>query len=147
MAYQATKNRKCVETLELVNENGETVKVISVEITAGKLADSLSRKYVDLIRARRKISEMPEKYGNKADDMTVMYSELGQIIFDMMEAVFGKENTKEILNFYENDYIEITTQVMPFITNVILPQARRLAQENKRKILEQYNRKPEKRQN
>ena len=141
MAYKAIRSRKCVESLELVNENGEVEKIIQVEITTGKLADSLSRKYVELIRAQREMKQLSNDTDKKTEKMVQTYEHNGTIVLEMMEIVFGEKNTKEIMSFYENDYVEIIQQVMPFIINIILPEVRSIAQENKAKILEQYNRK------
>ena len=77
----------------------------------------------------------------KTEKMVETYEHIGTIVLEMMEIVFGEKNTKEIMSFYENDYVEIIQQVMPFIINIILPEVRSIAQENKAKILEQYNRK------
>ena len=55
MAYQATRRKKCVETLELIREDGKREKIIEVEITAGKLAKDLSREYVNLVQTQRKL--------------------------------------------------------------------------------------------
>ena len=130
-----------MESLELVNENGEVEKIIQVEITTGKLADSLSRKYVELIRAQREMKQLSNDTDKKTEKMVETYEHIGTIVLEMMEIVFGEKNTKEIMSFYENDYVEIIQQVMPFIINIILPEVRSIAQENKAKILEQYNRK------
>lgn len=146
MAYQLTKSRKYVENLELVDEEGKVIKVIHVEIGAGKIAENLSQKYVEMLKCKRNIDQMSIKAKEQiSDEETVLaYTQLGEIVVDMMKIVFGEENTKEILEFYENDYLDIVQQVVPFIVNVILPQVRAISQENRKKILQQYNRRSQK---
>ena len=135
MAYQATRRKKCVETLELIREDGKREKTIEVEITAGKLARDLSREYVNLVRAQRKVQDMQALEDQGAGSLADAYEQLGAAVITMMETVFGKEDTQTIMDFYENDYVEIVQQIMPFIINVILPKAREIAQENRKQIL------------
>ena len=144
MAYQATRRKKCVETLELIREDGKREKTIEVEITAGKLARDLSREYVNLVRAQRKVQDMQALEDQGAGSLADAYEQLGAAVITMMETVFGKEDTQTIMDFYENDYVEIVQQIMSFIINVILPKAREIAQENRKQILSQYDRRPAK---
>lgn len=144
MAYQATRRKKCVETLELIREDGKREKTIEVEITAGKLAMDLSRVYVNLVRAQRKVQDMQALEDQGAGSLVDAYEQLGAAVITMMKTVFGKEDTQAIMDFYENDYIEIVQQIMPFIINVILPKAREIAQENRKQILSQYDMRPAK---
>lgn len=140
MAYRVTKGKRCIEELELIAENGEVIKTLTVDLGTGKIAESLSYKYIELMRAQSelsKVSESPEK-------CVEAYEKIGNIIMLMIETVFGTKGAKDIFEFYENDYIEIVKQVMPFITDVVLPNARKIAQENKTQILKKYNRKPSK---
>ena len=144
MAYQATRRKKCVETLELIREDGKREKTIEVEMAAGKLAKDLSREYVNLVRAQRKVQDMQALEDQGAESLTDAYKQLGAAVITIMETVFGKEDTQTIMDFYENDYVEIVQQIMPFIINVILPKAREIAQENRKQILSQYDRRPPK---
>lgn len=144
MVYQATRRKKCVETLELIREDGKREKTIEVEMAAGKLAKDLSREYVNLVRAQRKVQDMQALEDQGAGSLVDAYEQLGAAVITMMETVFGKEDTQAIMDFYENDYVEIVQQIMPFIINVILPKAREIAQENRKQILSQYDRRPPK---
>lgn len=59
----------------------------------------------------------------------------------MIEAVFGSDDTKTILDFYNGRYTDMISEVAPFITTVVIPDLRRITQENKKEILNKYNRK------
>lgn len=59
----------------------------------------------------------------------------------MLEAVFGTEDAKVILEFYNNRYIELCNEVVPFIMDVVIPEVRKIAKQNKKATLSQYNRK------
>ena len=59
----------------------------------------------------------------------------------MIESVFGAGNTKIIYEFYGSRYNQILTEVMPFITEIVVPKVRELARENRKNALEKYSRK------
>ncbi len=53
----------------------------------------------------------------------------------------GREDAKTILEFYDTRYIEMCQEVIPFITDIVIPQVRKIAQSNKKQVLKSYNRK------
>ena len=65
---------------------------------------------------------------------------LGAAVVDLFEAVFGKEDTKTILDFYENRYVEMCQEVVPFITQIVIPEVRKIAKQNKKAALAGYSR-------
>lgn len=75
------------------------------------------------------------------EELLNAYQKLGIAVVDLIEAVFGTEDTKTILEFYRNDYAAMSAEVIPFITTVVLPDLRKITQDNKRDILSKYNRK------
>ena len=46
-----------------------------------------------------------------------------------------------IFDFYEDNYIDMVKEVIPFISGVVLPKMNEIAKENKKQILSGYNRK------
>ena len=66
---------------------------------------------------------------------------LGEAVIHLMEAVFGEDNAKLILDFYGGRYLEMCREVVPFITRVVLPQVRKMAQESRKQLRKEYDRK------
>lgn len=140
MAYQATRSKKVIEDFELVNENGEVEHTIHIELDAGSMVEKIRRKYVDLVRAQSKCAGIcAEK--NSAEEVQTAYTELGEAVVAIIEAVFGVEDGGKILSFYDSNYVEMVKQVLPFISGVVLPKIDEIAQQNKKDILAGYNRK------
>ena len=69
------------------------------------------------------------------------YEKLGNAAIAMIEAVLGKENTKVILEFYSGRYNDLIIEVLPFLRDVVVPEVRKLAREQKKEVLQKYNRK------
>lgn len=49
-------------------------------------------------------------------------------VIDLFEAVFGREDAECILDFYGNRYVEMCQEVVPFITQIAIPEVRKIAE-------------------
>lgn len=127
------KRFKKTESLELVNEEGVTEKVITVRLDRAGLAMKASKKYVEIQR----LQAMAEKARGK-ENAEELVAKLGQTVIDFFEIIFGEEDTKAILEFYEGNYIEMALEVMPFIQEKVLPTVRAIAQQNRRTAMASY---------
>lgn len=139
MAYQARRMKKVIEEFELVDENGQTIECLQVELDAGSMLEKLRKKYVNLIRAQQGVQKIELDMGD--EKVLEGYNVLGIAVCDLIEAVFGKEDTQKIMRFYENNYVELFKQVIPFITDIVLPKVNEVAKRNRQEILSQYDRK------
>lgn len=140
MAYQAMKHKQFVEEFELVDENGEIKKTIHVKLDADDIVVKLNRKYAELTKALAVSTEMKRK-AQSNEDVSDAFEKLGNAAMDLFEAVFGKEDTKVIVEFYEGRYIEMVKEVTPFITKCVIPRCIEIKKENQKNILKGYNRK------
>lgn len=140
MAYQAKKHKRFREDFELVDENGIVVRTLHVDLDADDMVVRINRKYTALTRILGETSDMKKK-AETAQEVSERFERLGRAIVDLLETVFGTENAKTLLDFYENRYIELTKEVTPFITQVVIPRCIEIKNENKKSILKGYNRK------
>lgn len=138
MAYKAKRRERVIEDLELYGADGTVVKTIHVELDADNMVRKLSEKHVALVNALKNVQEVREASTEeeKANGIAV----LGAAVVDLFEAVFGKEDTKTILDFYENRYVEMCQEVVPFITQIVIPEVRKIAKQNKKAALAGYSR-------
>ena len=138
MAYKAKRQELVTEDLELCNADGTVVKTIHVELDADNMVRKLSEKHVALINALKNVQEIKDASteGEKANAVTV----LGAAVVDLFEAVFGREDAECILDFYGNRYVEMCQEVVPFITQVVIPEVRKIAKQNKKAALTGYSR-------
>lgn len=132
MAFKLKRFKK-TESLELVNEEGATEKIITVRLDKAGLAMKASKKYVEIQR----LQAMAEKARGK-ENAEELVTKLGQTVIDFFEIIFGEEDTKAILEFYEGNYIEMALEVMPFIQEKVLPTVRAIAQQNRRTAMTSY---------
>lgn len=132
MAFKLKRLKK-TESLELVNEEGVTEKVITVRLDKAGLAMNASKKFVEIQR----LLAMAEKARGKENEEELV-TKLGQTVIDFFEIIFGEEDTKAILEFYERNCIEMALEVMPFIQEKVLPTVRAIAQQNRRTAMTSY---------
>lgn len=131
MAYQAQRHKRVVEDLELLNEDGTVAHVLHVDLDPDNMIVKLSRKYTELTKALVEVESM-KREGMSAEETVEAVEKLGRIEIDMIESVFGEEDTKTILAFFENRYEEMAKEIIPFITSVVLPQINKIRAENRK---------------
>lgn len=141
MAYQAKRRKQFKEDFELLDETGEVVESLHVLLDADDMVAKISRKYTALTKTLYETTEMKRKI-EEGSELDKCIDTLGLAVMDLLEAVFGSEDAKVILNFYENRYMEMCKEVLPFITQVVIPQLVEMKNENKKSLLTKYNRKP-----
>lgn len=137
MAYQAQRHKRVVEDLELLNEDGTVAHVLHVDLDADNMIVKLSRKYTELIKALAEVNDM-KREDMSAEETVEAVEKLGRIEIDMIESVFGEEDTKTILTFFENRYEEMAKEILPFITTVVIPKVNNIRIENRKLTKSKY---------
>lgn len=140
MAYKAKRSKKYVEDFELVDAEGNIKHTLHISLDADDMTVKINRKYVALTRALSETTEAKRKV-ETAEDLQGVFETLGNAMVDLLQAVFGEENAKILLDFYEDSYIEMSREVLPFISNVVIPRMIEIRKDNQKALLGKYNRK------
>lgn len=132
MVFKTGRTRKITDTIELCDESGKVQRKIVLNLDIDSIALQLNNKYSDYINSTRKLKEIQEK-GDKAQfgSLAAAYYDA---ITDLFEMVFGKENTRIILDFYNQRYLEMVQQLVPYIFKRILPEVRKAVKQQKKSI-------------
>lgn len=139
MAYQAKRHKRFQEDFELLDSEGNVAHTLHVDLDADDMVSKISRKYSALTRALSDVGDVKRNISNK-EQMESALETLGRAEVDLFAAVFGEENAGVIVDFYENRYVEMAQEVIPFITSVVIPRIAEIKKENKKTILSSYNR-------
>ena len=137
MAYQAKRAKNQTEIFELINDDGEVVNHFEVRIDAGGFGKRLSEKYVELSRALAACQQIQTKTIDPSDVDRVMET-VGLAVTDILYSVFGEADARKIIQFYDKNYVEMCQEVMPFVTETVLPKARKLGQANRKQAIQSY---------
>lgn len=136
MAYQVKRSARVEETLELLDEQGKVVESIHVSLDPDSVVEKVSRRYSELLNVQSKIEQI-----TKLEDKAQVYEELGTAVCELFKTIFGEKDTERIVAFYTDNYIEMCRNIIPFITGVVIPQVRKISQDNRKSVIQSYNRK------
>lgn len=139
MAYQVKRKKRFIEDFELIDEKGNLFKTLHVELDADDMVAKINRKYTALCQALKETTEIKRK-SQSNEEISDCIEKLGNAVVQMLEAVFGVEDAKTIVEFYDNRYIEMCNEVVPFITKVVIPRLYDIRKQNMKNRLKPYNR-------
>ena len=135
MAYQARRKKLYEEEFELLDENDVVVHKLHVELDPDAMAKKLSVKHLALTNALQNI------HGIEVDKTPVDAVEaVDSAVKDILEAVFGPDDAKTIEDFYGGKVIMMTREVLPFVTDVVIPEVRKMAKQNRKTVAAGYGR-------
>ena len=144
MAYQAKRHKRFNEDFELVDGEGNVAHTLHVSLDADDMVAKINRKYTALTRALAETTEI-KRTTQDPDKVQGCVEALGRAVVDLLEAVFGEEDAKTVVEFYEDRYIEMSQEVLPFITQHVIPKLTEMRNDNKKAVLSGYNRKTRRR--
>ena len=99
-------------------------EVISIRI--GGLA--VWKKYIQAQERLLDIQKKLEAYGKEEKEAPVeLMTLLGDTIVYIFQLLFGEDNTKKIVEFFEGEYDEMFSALLPFITKELIPKIRETA--------------------
>lgn len=107
-----------------VEDNGKTLD-LHVDLNV----DAIMQRYV---AAAKSLAEAQREIRKGTDEVKVQ--RLGAAIVDVFGVVFGQEQTKQLIEFYDGAYTEMLADVAPFINDVVAPKIN----EAQKRIMAQY---------
>lgn len=110
--YELKRAPRIKEQLKIGDE------VIDVDIDVENTAVEFNKCRNAVIAAEQDIKKMRES----GEESTAVLEKYGKAITELLVTIFGVDNTQKIVDFYEGRYIELTTEVFPFVINVIGPK-------------------------
>lgn len=108
------------DTIELEDANGNVIKEIPFTFNVAEAGRKVTAGFEEIGKLNAK--------GNE--------DELGNAVIKTMKVIFGDEAVAALLEHYEDHYIEMFSDIMPIVTEVIIPHVNEWNQ----KLLEQSKR-------
>lgn len=106
------------DDIELLDEFGSAVRTVHVSISL----DDLLGRYNETVNAL-KSAEAAVQPNNEAS-----VEEYGQIVMRLLRLIFG-DDADIILAHYDGRYLEMLENIIPYITNTIGPELRKLSRQ------------------
>ena len=121
--YTLTQNSTFSDEIELKHQDG-TSEILSIHLS---ISPETVKKYrsleVELIDLQKKANETPAS--------PAVLEKIGETIVSLFSLLFGEENCEKILQFYSDDFIQMTADLFPYIQNIIIPKFQELAKQRK----------------
>lgn len=127
MAFQLKKKRHVNKKLDLLDSNGAVEKTLTVDI----VVDDFRNRYPQVMADVKKAQDMLDEKGDK-DNEAIVASQIA--IKAVFVLVFGPVQTRDFLEYYENRYSEAFLDVIPFITEEIIPEVNKAVSEENARI-------------
>ena len=105
------RTRPFLDTLEL--EDGDKRLTVSVSIHFERSAPLIRKAQTALIEAERAIQQDKKNPNN--------LEAYGNAVIALFAAVFGEQEAGRILQFYEGQYTDMLTDILPYILHIVLP--------------------------
>lgn len=128
MAYQVGRSGKIHESLELVDDSGSVVATVYTDVDADKIAKEFNLRINAIIRAEAAAKaysaqgEVTAMTAEQAEAANTAIQAYGDAVINLFQLIFGDDDTRKIIDFYEGSYFEMSLQVFPFILDVVKPR-------------------------
>ncbi len=130
LKFAQTANHQLVkEKINLVDEDGNIVKTIDIDFDIDEKTKAFNKANNAIIAAEQVLKE---------DVSEAAQEQYGNAIIAILNVIFGEAGANEVLAFYENRYIEMSEELLPFIANVFIPEMRKRSEEKQKKLAEKY---------
>ena len=134
MAYQLRKTTKITEQLALGDD-----QVLDINIDPSKIASQVMGSYREIILCRENIQSIKGiKDFSKAEEYAAEIDKAGESIIKLFSLVLGNDNTNKVLEYFEGNYFEMLEQLLPFVTEEVLPKVKLYQQEKQKKAAQNY---------
>ena len=125
MAYQIKKTHRITEDVEFLGENGEVELTVKLDIDVERIAGDFRKAQIAVMNAEKAAKE------KQTDEMLETY---GKAIVEFIRLIFGDENTQKLIKYFDNRYIDMLFQTMPFIYDVVVPSIEKSVRQKKQLI-------------
>lgn len=143
MAIQISRSRRLIDTLELLDDNGAVAHTININLDISAITKEYKNLCGTLAATENQLNAAQKNNDTEAFDMVcTLY---GNTIISLLNLIFGAANAQILLDFYENNYFEMSIKLAPIIFDVIAPKIAEEINAEKMLLTKQYSGKKGKR--
>lgn len=109
--YVIERKKRIKESLKIVSDKEELILTVDLDI------DYATQQYWKYYEKLHLCHEELKKEPNNAQKIELF----GNAVLALCSFIFGEEQTKKIVEFYNERYTEIFSDILPFLTDVVFP--------------------------
>lgn len=125
--YSVTRKNRIKEDLQLCHANGDVALTVSVDLNIDEMGGRLNKALETFANAQGILQK-----GNTGPEAVEAY---GRAVIALFDVIFGEEDSRKIIAFYEDNYTEMLLDLFPFINDEIMPKVREASAERKAQLL------------
>lgn len=125
--YTITRKNRIKEQLQLCHADGTVALVAEVDLNVDQIAARVNKAYETLGMAQLALQKAPK------DEKTL--EAYGNAVIAVLFVIFGEDQTKSIVAFYENNWSEMLLDLFPFINDEIMPKIREASTARKAQLV------------
>ena len=128
MAYTIRKKNRIKEELQLCYASGEPALILYIDLDTYKILPKFNKLKEQLGIALVELQKNPEAEDAKET--------VGKAILSFFNLIFGENQTKEMMEFYNGNESEALADVYTFLCEAVFPDIEKAQSEIKNKIIE-----------
>lgn len=125
--YTIKKAAHIVDELRI--EDGEKSLVLNVNIYIDDIMEDFETRRAIIGKAQQNLTELKKSKTADAEQLAAAAGALNEAVNALFGMIFGEEQTRELLDFYDGRPLTMLADFLPYITQVILPEIKK-AQES-----------------
>lgn len=125
--YTITRKNRIKEQLQLCHADGTVALVAEVDLNVDQIAVRVNKAYETLGMAQLALQKSPQ------DEKAL--EAYGSAVIAVLSVIFGEDQTKSIVAFYENNWSEMLLDLFPFINDEIMPKIREASTARKAQLV------------
>lgn len=122
MAYQIKRTNHITDEVEM--HDGDRTLTIKVDLTVDRILQKYNRSLQTIISTREQIDKLTD-----AGEIEAATVQLGAAIVTLFSLIFGEEQTRQILDFYGGNHVDMFADFLPYLTDVIMPKIQQAQQD------------------
>lgn len=125
--YTIKKAAHIVDELRI--EDGDKSLVLNVNIYIDDIMEDFETRRAIIGKAQQNLTELKKSKTADAEQLAAAADALNEAVSALFGMIFGEEQTRELLDFYDGRPLTMLADFLPYITQVILPEIKK-AQES-----------------
>lgn len=126
MAYKLSPS-KSKKVSEQIDVDGQ---ILDINVNVAKTSLHFNEAYNNVLRL--------QNVDITSDNVVEQFEQLGNAVIELLEVILGKKQTETLINAYDEDYIQLLEDIVPFIDQKIKPAMIEYSKEKQRIAAEKY---------
>ena len=123
--YTIKKAAHIVDELKIEDENGGKDLEIYVNIYVDDILADFEEKRAAIGKAQSDLRALKASKETDPSQIGVVLNSLNDATYALFELIFGKEQTEQLVSYYNNRVLSMLGDFLPYFSDVIMPEIKK----------------------